>query len=204
MELGINYQQARKIVDKYITDDITRLHLIETEAIMHALAKHFNEDEEDPAATEAMADKWGIIGLLHDIDWDKTKQNPAEHGNKMIDILKDEGASDYLIKTIESHIYGHDLNKRLKDKKREERVQHALAASETLTGLIIASALVQPDKKLASVKLSSLKKKFKQKSFAANCDREIIRECEKINLTLDEFLQIGLNAMQGIADKIGL
>lgn len=194
MELGINYDQAQAIVTKYITDDITRLHLIETEAIMRALARHFSEDEE----------KWGIIGLLHDIDWDQTKNDPTEHGNKMIKILKDEDASDYLIKTIESHIYGHDLNERLRDKEREEKIQHALAASETLTGLIIASALVQPDKKLASVKLSSLKKKFKQKSFAANCERVIIRECEKIELTLDEFLQIGLNAMQGIADKIGL
>ena len=83
-------------------------------------------------------------------------------------------------------------------------MQHSLAAAETLTGLIVACALVQPDKKLSSVKLKSLKKKFKSKSFAANCNREVMMECEEIGLSLDEFLEIGLRALQGISDEIGL
>ena len=193
-KLGLNYDEAKELLDKYIKDPITKMHCIESEAIMRALAKKFSEDE----------DKWGIIGLLHDIDWELTKDNPKEHCVKAVDILKQAGASDYLIETIVSHGYGHVLNENLKNKQRTTKVQHALAAAETLTGLIVASALVQPDKKLASVKLESLKKKFKQKAFAANCDREIIKECEKIGLTLDEFLGIGLKALQGISEKIGL
>ena len=192
--LGINQQQAKELLDKYIQDDIVKMHCWESEAIMRELAKHFNEDEES----------WGIIGLLHDIDWDLTKNNLREHTVKAVEILKQAGASDFLIETIISHGYGSPLCGINQDKARTTKIQHALAAAETLTGLIIATALVQPDKKLASVKLESLKKKFKTKAFAAKCDREIIMECEKIGLPLDEFLRIGLKALQGISDKLGL
>ena len=214
MELGINYEQAKKLLDKYVTDNITKLHLIETEAIMRTLAKHFKEDEDESAVAptnakaladkEAMADKWGIIGLLHDIDWELTKDNPKEHCVKAVDILRQAGASDFLIESVISHGYAHESIPAYLDKQRKGKLQHSLAAAETLTGLIIAAALVQPDKKLVSVKLNSLKKKFKQKAFAANCDREIIRECEKAGINLDEFLNIGLKALQNISDKIGL
>jgi len=192
--LGINKEQANQLLDKYIKDEIVKMHCWESEAIMRALARHFNEEEEI----------WGIIGLLHDIDWDLTKNNPKEHTVKAVDILKQAGASNFLIETIVSHGYGSELCGINQDKARTTKIQHALAAAETLTGLIIASALVQPDKKLASVKLESLKKKFKTKAFAAKCDREIIMECEKIGLSLDEFLAIGLKALQGISEKLGL
>jgi len=194
MDLGINKEQAGELLNKHIKDDITRMHCWESEAIMRALAKHFNENE----------DEWGIIGLLHDIDWDLTKNNPKEHTVKAVEILKQAGASDFLIETIVSHGYGSELCGTNQDKVRTTKIQHALAAAETLTGLIIATALVQPDKKLASVKLKSLKKKFKTKAFAAKCDREIIKECEAINLPLDEFLDIGLRVLQGISDKLEL
>jgi uncharacterized protein len=192
--LGITLEQAQKLLDKYIKDDIVKMHCRESEAIMRELAKHFNENEEI----------WGIIGLLHDIDWDLTKDNPREHTVKAIDILKQAGASDFLIETVVSHGYGSELCGTNQEKIRTTKIQHALAAAETLTGLVIATTLVQPDKKLASVKLESLKKKFKTKSFAAKCDREIIMECEKLGLTLDEFLSIGLKALQRISDKLGL
>jgi predicted hydrolase (HD superfamily) len=194
MELGINYNQAKELVNKYIKDEITKFHLIESEAIMKALATYFNENEEE----------WGIIGLLHDIDWELTKNNPTEHCVKAVDILKPAGASDFLIETIVSHGYGRLNNDNLKNKQRTMKIQYALAAAETLTGLIVAAALVQPDKKLNSVKPESLKKKFKQKSFAANCERDIILECEKMGLSLDKFLEIGLKALQEISPTIGL
>ncbi len=191
MNLGIDHKEAQGLVDKHIKDNITKMHLRETEVIMRALAKHFNENEE----------AWGIIGLLHDIDWEITKDDVSQHGLKMPKIIKDVGGTDFLVETIESHIYGHD---KWKDKKRKGILQHSLAAAETLTGLIIASALVQPDKKLKSVKLSSLKKKFKQKSFAAKCDREVIGEIEKTRLSLDEFFEISLKALQEISGTLGL
>jgi uncharacterized protein len=168
--------------------------MLESEAIMRALAKKFGEDEE----------AWGIIGLLHDIDWDLTKNDQQNHCIKLQEILKQAGGGDFLIETIVSHGYGMEEIPALKDKKRENNLQYCLVAAETLTGLIIASALMQPDKKLSSVQLKSLKKKFKNKGFAARCNREIILECEKAGISLDEFLEIGLKALQGISDQLGL
>lgn len=204
MDLGLTYNQAKELLNKYIKDKIIEMHCLESEAIMRELAGHFSENKDEPAAAEAMADKWGIIGLLHDIDWDLTKDNPREHTIKAAEILREAGASDFLIETIVSHGYGSPECGTNQDKTRTTKIQHALAAAETLTGLIIATALVQPDKRLASVKLSSLKKKFKTRAFAAKCNREIMKECEAIGLPPDEFLAIGLKALQGIADKLGL
>ena len=192
--LGITKEQADKLIDEYIKEPITKLHLLESEAIMRALAKRLDKDEE----------AWGIIGLLHDIDWDMTKNDQTNHCIKCQEILKQAGASDFLIETIQSHGYENEMIPELQNKKRETKIQHCLVAAETLTGLIIASALMQPDKKLVSVQLSSLKKKFKNKGFAARCNRELIRECEKAGIPLDEFLEMGLGALQGISNKLSL
>lgn len=193
-ELGIDYTKAKSLIDKYIKDDIVKKHVRESEVIMRELAKHLGEDEE----------QWGIIGLLHDIDWDITKDDVKNHCILSVEILRKEGGTDFLIESCISHGYGFEEIDVYIDKKRTTKVQWALAASETLTGLIIASALMQPDKKLASVKVKSLKKKFKNKNFARNCNRNIIRECENLDLELDEFLEIGLRALQGISDELGM
>jgi predicted hydrolase (HD superfamily) len=192
--LNLTLQQAKELVNKYIPDPITKFHLRETEVFMRALAKRLNEDEES----------WGIIGLLHDIDWGLTKDNPSEHCIKSQEILKEAGASDFLIETISSHGYGLKEIPQFSGKQRSTNLQHCLAAAETLTGLIVASAFVQPDKKLQSVSLDSLKKKFKSKAFAAKCNRDIILECEKAGIPLEEFLQIGLSSLQNIAEELGL
>lgn len=161
---------------------------------MRALAERLGENPEE----------WGIIGLLHDIDWDLTKDNPKEHLIKAPEILKQAGASDELINAIVSHGYGQPACGAPQSKERQTKLEHALAAAETVTGLIVASALVQPDKKLTSISEQSLMKKFKNKSFAANCNREIILECKKLGLSLELFLEIGLKALQNISDKISL
>lgn len=193
-ELGITKKQADELISQYITDQKTRLHLRESEIIMRALARYFGKDEEE----------WGIIGLLHDIDWDLTKNDLQNHTIKAVEILRQAGASQFLIDSVVAHCYGNSQCGQYPDRQRTSQLEYCLAAAETVTGLIFASALMQPDKKLASVKLSSLRKKFKDKSFAANCDREIIRECEKAGLELDQFLDISLKAMQSIAAEIGL
>lgn len=193
-KLGITKEKADKLIEEYITEPVTKLHLLESEAIMRAVAKHSGENEEE----------WGIIGLLHDIDWDLTKEKQSQHCVKAAEILRSAGASDYFIETIQSHGYGNEMIPELADKKRATKIEHCLAASETLTGIIIAAALVQPDKKLASVRLKSLKKKFKDKSFAAKCDRGLVRECEQAGILLDTFLEIGLLALQEISDRLGM
>jgi len=190
--LGIDRKKAYELLEKYIKDDTTRAHCIESEAIMREVASHLKEDIE----------KWGIIGLLHDLDWELTKDNTKEHCIKVKDILKKEGGTDFLIETIVSHGYGYEEIPEYKDLKRQGNLQHLLAASETLTGLIIAASKVRPDKDIANVKLSSLKKRFKEKRFAANCDREIIKECEKAGIELDRFLELGLTALIKIKDKL--
>ncbi len=130
-DLGITKEQANELVEKYIKEPMTILHLLESEAIMRELARHLGEDEE----------KWGIIGLLHDIDWDLTKNTHEQHCIKAQELLHQAGASEFLIETIISHGYDNETIPSLKDKKRKTTIQHCLVAAETLTGIIVACAV---------------------------------------------------------------
>lgn len=192
--LGIDYQKAQQVLRIHVQDSHTLLHSRETEVIMRALAKYLGENEEE----------WGIIGLLHDIDWDLTKNNPSQHCIKAVEILKGAGGSQFLVNSVISHCYGHQAIPVYSDKQRSTKLEHCLAAAETLTGLIVATALVRPDKQLANVELKSLKKKYQTLNFAANCDRGTIIECEQAGIELDTFLQIGLDALKAIANELDL
>jgi putative nucleotidyltransferase with HDIG domain len=168
-------------------------HYLEAEAIMRELALKLNQDVE----------YWGMLGLLHDVDWALTRNNVQEHCIKCQEILKQKGFDDEFIQILQSHGYGFDLIPSLKDKKRTKPIEHALAASETLTGIIYAYALMRGGT-ISDMELSGLKKKFKDKRFAANCNREIVKECELIPLPLDEFLQLSIDAIKKIKEQIGL
>jgi len=168
-------------------------HYLESEAIMRALAQKFGED----------AEYWAMLGLLHDIDWPLTKNNLKEHCIKSAELLKEKGFSEEFIKILQSHGYGFEAIPELKDKKRTKKVEFALAASETLTGLIYAYALMR-GKKISDMDSAGLKKKFKDKRFAENCSREIIKEIEKIGLSLEEFFTMAIEAIKNIKDQIGL
>ncbi len=198
-DVGISYGQAQALLEESIKDPITRMHCMESEAIMRALARHFGENEE----------AWGILGLLHDIDWEQTKTDTSKHSLVAVEILKKAGMKEDAIRIIQSHVYPGKSEAQFMGpaeyigKSRSTRIEHALAAAETLTGLIIATTLVQPEKQLMAVKPESLMKKYKSKGFAANCRRDIIAECEEIGLSLEEFLALGLNALQGIHGKLG-
>jgi putative nucleotidyltransferase with HDIG domain len=193
MNAGITYEQAKELFYKHIKDPAIRNHCRESEVVMRALAKRLGEDEE----------LWGIAGLLHDIDFDETKNDVSQHCVKCVDILKEAGVSDELIEVIVSHAYGTECGD-YKDKERTTTFQHALAAGETVTGLIYAYGLMRPEKTLEGAKVKSLKKKFKDKSFASKVNRDVIRECEKCDLELSEFFQIALDAMKEIGEEIGL
>ena len=192
MQSGITIDQAREILHKYVKQPANINHCRESEVIMRALAKRLGEDEE----------LWGIAGLLHDVDWEIIGDDIEEHGIKMQEIFREEGVSDELSAVIVSHVGG--CTEKLPENKRQSKIEHALAAGETITGLIYASALVNPEKKLSAVKVKSIKKKMKDKSFAAKVNRDTIRECEKLDLELDEFIEISLTAMQEISDELGL
>ena len=196
MTLPITREQAIEFLKSMPQQDSDMNHYIETEAIMKNLAKHFNLDEEEQ-------NYWAMIGLLHDVDWSLTKDNWKEHCVKAQEILKNKGFDDKFIQIVQSHGYGYDEIPIFKDKQRTEKIEHALIASETLTGIIYAYALMR-QKKISDMELKGLKKKFKDKSFAANCKRELVEEIEQIGITIDEFLDLSMNALKSIKEEIGL
>lgn len=185
-------EEAYKILTEHMKDPVNLAHSRESEVIMRALARYLGQDEE----------YWGILGLLHDVDWEYGED---EHCKKCREILASADFDNEFIETVISHGYGFNCaGGELIDKKRTTKIQHLLAAAETITGLIYAAALVRPNKKLAEVEVKSIKKRMKDKSFAAKINRDVIRECEKADIPLDNFIDISLNAMKEIADEIGI
>ena len=184
----VEREKAMELLNKYVKSDWLKKHSLATEAVMRGLAKRLGEDE----------DTWGVVGLLHDIDFDIV-QDPAIHGNKAAEILKEEGINkEKYIKAIRAH-NAEGLNI-----ERETKLDYAITCGETITGLIVATALVMPDKKLSSVKPSSVVKRMKKKDFARKVSRENIMLCEKIGLDINEFAELSVKSMQEIADKLGL
>ncbi len=179
---------AEKLLRRYVRNEKMLFHCFASEAVMRALARKLGRDEE----------KWGLAGLLHDIDTEITNADPKKHGLVAYELLKDEGLEEEIIDAIKMH------NEEATGLKRETEFQHALSAGETITGLIYATALVYPDKKIKDVKPKSVTKRMKQRAFAASVSRENIMECEEIGIHLNEFVEISLYAMKEVADKIGL
>ncbi|MFX1253301.1 MAG: HDIG domain-containing metalloprotein [Promethearchaeota archaeon] len=190
--LPLTRDEALKLIHKYNKDKSDINHYLESEAIMGALANRLGEDIE----------YWRMLGLLHDIDWGITKHDLRKHLTEMPRILQKIGFDDEFINTVLSHGYGHNIAGLL-DKKRTRKIEHALACAETVTGLIHAYALVRQGK-ISDMKAKGLKKRFREKSFAAKVSREIIRECEQLSLTLDEFFDLAIKAVAEIKEEIGL
>lgn len=183
----ISRKDAVELLHSYIQSENMRKHSYASEAVMRALARHFGKDEE----------QWGIAGLLHDIDSEITKGDMKSHGiaaRKLLEGKIDEES----ICAITMH------NEMATGKPRTTLFEHAMAAGETITGLITATALVYPDKKLVSVKVKSITKRMKEKAFAASVNRETILECEKTGLSINDFAALALGAMQSISDDLGL
>lgn len=180
--------EAEELLKSHVKSERMLAHSLASEAVLRALARRLGRDEE----------AWGLAGLLHDIDIEAVEGDLNRHGLEAAPILKKAGVADEIAEAIVMH------NEAVAGKVRNTELQHALAAGETITGLITAVTLVYPDKKIAGVKVKSVTKRMKEKAFAASVNREIIRECEKIGLNLDEFAGIAVTAMQGIADRIGL
>ncbi|MBT3260876.1 HDIG domain-containing protein [bacterium] len=186
--MTISITTAEELLKKHIKNEKMLAHCYASEAVLRALANRLGQDEE----------KWALAGLLHDIDVEMTKSDLNTHGLEAEKILKAEGIDAEIIDAIKMH------NEQAHGLKRSTLFQHALAAGETITGLITATTYVYPDKKIASVKPKSITKRMKEKAFAASVNRDIIRECEKIGLPLPEFAEISLQAMQKISSKLGL
>lgn len=183
----MNREQALLEIKKKVANENSIKHMLAAEAIMRALARRFGENE----------DEWGLAGLLHDIDLELYGGDMHVHSKMGSDMVKALGVSDAIVHAILTHNEAHGV-------ARESRMDKALFCSDPITGLITASALVRPEKKLASVEAKSVRKRFKEKSFAAGANRENIATCSDLGLELDEFIDIGLKAMQAIAPELGL
>ncbi|GBE15411.1 phosphodiesterase [bacterium BMS3Abin14] len=178
-------EEAQDLVYEMVAESSLRNHMLATEAVMRALADHLGEDP----------DKWGFAGLVHDLDYTETVDDFPRHGYVTSEILREKGISEEILHAIVAHA-GHV--------ERETLLDRALYAADPVTGLVVAAALIRPEKKLEPVKLKSLKKRFKEKQFARGADRDQIRACEEMDLELEEFLELSLNSMKGIAERIGL
>jgi len=183
----ISREEALKLIDEYLKNPNLKKHVLAVEAIMAALAEKLGEDVE----------KWRLIGLLHDLDYEITSDDFSKHGIKTVEILGDK-----IDENMREAIMAHNFENTGVEPK--SLVAKALIAADAVSGLIIATALVMPSKKLHEVKLKTLKKKFKDKSFARGSKRERILMCEEIGIPLVDFLEISLKALQEIADKLGL
>ncbi len=181
-------EQALKLLKENISNENLRKHCFAVEAVMGDLAFHFGEDKE----------KWKLTGLLHDIDYEKVKDDLKEHSLIGAQMLQEAGLEVDICQAVRVHNEAHGI-------LPETQLEKALFVSDPLTGLIVASTLVLPSKKISDLESRSILKHFKEKNFAQGVNREIIKKCQEyLNLTLEELIEIALRAMQGIDRDLGL
>lgn len=179
--------EAWNILTKYVTTDHLQRHVLMVEGAMRHFARLYNEDEE----------AWGILGLLHDIDFELYPDEHLQHAPR---ILKEEGFDDEFIRSVVSHGYGI-----CSDVEPVSTAEKVLFTADELTGLIYACALMRPSKSVMDLELKSVKKKFKSPAFAANVNRQVIREgAERLGMPLDDVIQETILGMRECADAIGL
>lgn len=183
----IGREQGFELLKKYLKNENLIKHSLAVEAILKEMAKKLEEDEEI----------WGLTGLLHDLDYEYTKEDPEKHATITGQILEGIVPKE-VIKAVKSHNYQHTMQ------VPETLLDKSLIAADAVSGLIIATALVVPSKKLSDVELKTLMNKFKDKSFARGCNRKKIELCEDVGTELQEFLGLSLDALKGIADTLGL
>jgi len=182
----ITREEAIRLIKKYVKNPNLIKHMIAVSAIMRSIAEHLEED----------VALWEAVGLLHDIDYEMIGDNFDEHGlisaKLLLNILPD---------TALHAIKAHNSRTGIPE---ESKMDTALIASDSLSGLVVATALMMPDKRLATVKLRSLNKKFKDSSFARNINRDNIKRCNDLGLSLGEFFTFGLTSMQAVSDELNL
>lgn len=181
-------EEAYELLKKYNKNESLIRHALAVEAVMLHFAELFNEEDKE---------KWGIIGLVHDLDYE---MYPEEHCKKTREILIEENWPEDYIRAIESHGW-----KICSDVEPLETMEKVLYATDELTGLITATALMRPSKSILDLKVKSLKKKWKSKGFAAGVNREVIAEgAEMLGMDLNEVMEETIKGMQKVADEIGL
>jgi len=181
-------EEGLKLVQEKIQNQNLVKHCLAAEVCMRELAKHFQENEE----------KWGLTGLLHDIDYEETKNDPQKHSILGAEILEKLGLDKEIVAAVKTHNEAHGI-------APESKMAKAIFCVDPLTGLIVASTLVLPSKKIADLTAENVINRFGEKSFAKGANREIISKCQELlGLNLEEFTKIGLEAMKKITNELGL
>ncbi len=180
-------KEALKLIREKIQNKNLVKHCLAVEAVMKELAKNFNEDEE----------KWALTGLLHDIDYEQTKDSPEQHSLIGGEMLAQQGIDKGIVKAVKAHNEIHGL-------PREDKLSQALFCADPITGLIVAATLVLPSRKLADLSPENVLNRYKEKAFARGANRETIATCQELGLSLEEFVKISLKAMQSVAEGLGL
>jgi len=178
---------ALRLVEEKITTKNLIKHCLAVEAVMAALAKHFQQDEV----------RWALAGLLHDIDYETTKDKPEQHSLLGAEMLQALGVDAEIIQAVEAHNDMHHL-------PRVSQMDKALFCADPITGLMVAATLVLPSKKIVELTAENVLNRFKEKGFAKGANREHIATCADLGLSLEEFVKISLTAMQRVAGELGL
>ena len=191
MEAKLTREQANELLHKYVKGENYITHSYAVEAIMRGLAEKLAPED---------VEYWGICGLLHDLDEETApwRDDFGTHGPTSAKILRDEGFGDPV---MENAIMSHNP---ACGKNPETQLEYALIAADPMSGFLKAIAQIYPDKKIASVKHKSVNKRFKETRFAAGANRQFMSLIEKAGMEWDEFVDVSLEAMRGIADEIGL
>lgn len=183
----MNREEAYKLLKDNLFNNNLIKHCLAVEAIMRGLAKRLGGD----------IDKWGIAGLLHDIDYEKTKDDPINHSLIGAEMLKNLGFDSEIVEAIKTHNEIHNV-------APEGMMAKSLFVCDPMSGLIVASVLVLPSKKITELNADNVLNRFKEKAFARGANREIIKQCEPLlGLSLEEFASISLESMKGIEKELG-
>jgi hypothetical protein len=180
-------KEAFELIKNKIQNQNLIKHSLSVEACMKGLAIYFKEAVE----------KWAIAGLLHDIDYEETKDDPNLHSIKGAEILEKLGLEKEISEAVKTHNEAHGI-------MPESKLAKALFCVDPLTGLIVAATLVLPTKKISDLTIENILNRFKEKSFARGAKRDVILKCSEIGLSLEEFIKIGLESMKSINIQLGL
>jgi putative nucleotidyltransferase with HDIG domain len=181
MEIAEAHAFARSKVEK----DITYRHLVSVEGVMRRLARHFGEDE----------DRWALVGLFHDLDQDETGEDLSKHAYLAAGWLREAGVAEDVVNGVLAHAH---------PEYQRDRMTRAIVAADALAGLLVAAALVRPERS-KGMKVSSVKKKLKERAFAPGVNREEIALAEpNLGLSQDRFVALGIEGLQEVAPEIGL
>jgi len=181
----VDVVEARAFAKSKLQKDITYRHLVSVEGVMRRLGRHFDEDEET----------WALTGLFHDLDQDETADDPERHARLAAEWLREAGVDDVVVNAVLAHAH---------PEYQTDRMSRGIVAADAVAGLLVASALVRPERS-AGMKVSSVKKKLKEKAFAPGVNRDEVHQAEtNLDLSLDEFIGLAIEGLQEVAPEIGL